>query len=194
MLRSVADRFDALNMYKFASASENETTVFGSSRPGYRNEQVNAWIEFMQNQSIKRVCCLLPESQLTRYSNLLDVYQQTFGLGEVCWAPIKDFYCATPDMLIHQILPFLTAADQNNEKIVVHCSGGIGRTGHVLAAWLVAGRGLSNKAAIAAVQQTGRNPYEAIIAAPFIGRSPWKVAAELKLLLDECTRLRGKLS
>jgi protein-tyrosine phosphatase len=181
-------------MYKFAPASEYEPIVFGSARPGYSNEQVNEWIEFMQNQGIQRVCCLLPESQLTRYSNLLDVYRQTFGLDQVCWTPIEDFHFADPEILIHQILPFLVLANQRQEKVVVHCSGGIGRTGHVLAAWLVAGRGLSNQAAIAAVKQTGKNPYEAVIAAPFKGRNPWKVAAEFNTLLDECNRLRGKLA
>lgn len=181
-------------MYKFAPASENEPIVFGSARPGYSNEQVNEWIEFMQNQDIKRVYCLLPESQLTRYSNLLDGYRQTFGLDQVCWTPIEDFCFADSKILIRQILPFLAAANQNEEKVVVHCSGGVGRTGHILAAWLVAGRGFSNKAAIAAVKQTGKNPYEAVIAAPFKRCNPWKVAAELNLLLDECKRLRGKLA
>nr|WP_228052839.1 dual specificity protein phosphatase family protein [Nodosilinea sp. LEGE 07298] len=188
----IVEQFDALTMYKFAPASESEPIVFGSARPGYSNEQVNEWIEFMQNKDIQRVCCLLPESQLTRYSNLLNIYRQTFGLDHVCWTPIKDFHFATLEILICQILPFLATVNQNNEKVVVHCSGGVGRTGHVLAAWLVAGRGLSNKAAIAAVKQTGKNPYEAIIAAPFKGRNPWKGAAELNLLLDECDRLRGK--
>lgn len=180
-------------MYKFAAASENEPIVFGSARPGYSNEQVTEWIEFMENQDIKRVCCLLPESQLTRYANLLDIYRQTFGLDHVCWTPIEDFHFATPEILIRQILPFLVTANRNDEKVVVHCSGGVGRTGHTLAAWLVAGRGLSNKAAIAAVKQTGKNPCEAVIAAPFKGRNPWKVAAELNLLLGECNRLRGNL-
>lgn len=179
-------------MYKFAPASENESIVFGSARPGYKNEQVNEWITFMHNQDIQRVCCLLPESQLRRYSNLLNAYRQIFGPNRVCWTPIEDFRFADPSMLIHQILPFLASADQHQEKVVVHCSGGIGRTGHVLAAWLVAGRGLSKQAAIAAVKQTGKNPYEAVIAAPFKGRNPWKVAAELSLLLDECSRFRGK--
>jgi protein-tyrosine phosphatase len=73
---------------------------------------------------------------------------------------------------------------------VVHCSGGIGRTGHVLAAWLVAGRGFSRHSAITAVKRRGRNPYEAVIAAPFKGRNPWKVAAELNRLLEDCERLR----
>lgn len=148
----------------------------------------------MQNQNIKRVCCLLPESQLARYSNLLDVYRQTFGHNQVRWTPIEDFQLVDSRILIHQILPFLALADQCQEKVVVHCSGGVGRTGHVLAAWLVARWGLSNQAAIAAVKQTGRNPHEAVIIAPFKGRNPWKVAAELNMLLDECNQFRGKLA
>ncbi len=62
---------------------------------------------------------------------------------------------------------------------------GVGRTGHILAAWLVSGRGMSNKDAIAAVQQTGKNPSLAVIAAPFKGRNPYRVAVELNKLLDE---------
>jgi protein-tyrosine phosphatase len=180
-------------MYKFAAASKDESIVFGSARPGYRDEHVNQWIKFMQNQNIKRVCCLLPEIQLTRYSNLLDVYRQTFGSNHVCWAPIEDFHFVKPEVLIHQILPFLTAADQSHEKVVVHCSGGVGRTGHVLAAWLVVGRGFAPKAAIAAVQQTGKNPYEAVLAAPFLGRNPWRIAAELNTLLAECDRFNASI-
>jgi protein-tyrosine phosphatase len=175
-------------MYKFAAASENEPIVFGSVRPGYTNKQVNKWIEFMQNQGIQRVCCLLPETQLTRYSNLLRAYQKVFGFDRVCWAPIEDFSFAAREILVRQILPFLAIANQQNEKVVVHCSGGIGRTGHILAAWLVSGRGLSGKSAISAVKQTGRNPYEAVIAAPFKGRNPWKVAAELNTLLNDVSQ------
>jgi protein-tyrosine phosphatase len=175
-------------MYKFAAASENESIVFGAARPGYRNEQVNEWIAFMQNQGIQKVCCLLSKSQLARYSNLLEVYQQTFGVSQVCWTPIEDFLFADINVLLHQILPFLAAADQNNQKVVVHCSGGSGRTGHVLAAWLVAGRGFSKQGAIAAIQKTGRNPYEAVIAAPFKGRTPWQAATELDRLLNAYSR------
>jgi protein-tyrosine phosphatase len=144
----------------------------------------------MQKQGIHRVCCLLSKAQLNRYSDLLDVYQQAFGRTQICWAPIEDFNFADSEVLIHQILPFLAIANQQNEAVVVHCSGGVGRTGHILAAWLVAGRGYSRKSAIAAVKQTGRNPYEAVIAAPFRGRNPWKVNAELNILLDECNFFR----
>ncbi|MDX2212218.1 MAG: dual specificity protein phosphatase family protein [Oculatellaceae cyanobacterium bins.114] len=180
-------------MYKFAAASANELFVFGAARPGCTDPQVHAWVEFMQNQGIQRVCCLLSETQLTRYSDLLGVYQQAFGLEQVCWAPIEDFNLVTPEMLIHQILPFLSTANQRREPVVVHCSGGVGRTGHVLAAWLVAEHGFSNQLAIAAVKQTGRNPCEAVIAAPLCGRNPWVVAAKLNMLLDDCQRFRNGL-
>jgi protein-tyrosine phosphatase len=181
---------NAIPMYKFAAASENERIVFGSARPGYSDQQVKKWVAFMQNQGIRRVCCLLADSQLTHYSNLLDGYRQMFGTAQVCWAPIEDFHLVKPDVLLHQILPFLTVADQLQEKVVVHCAGGVGRTGHILAAWLIAGRGLAPKAAIAAVKQTGKNPYEAVVSAPLRGRNPWDVAAELDALLDACNHFR----
>lgn len=181
-------------MYKFAAASENEQIVFGSARPGYSCEQVNKWIEFMKHQNVQRVCCLLPESQLDRYSNLLNIYQRVFGFDRVCWAPIEDFSIADPKVIINQVLPFLAAADQENERVVIHCSGGIGRTGQVLAAWLIAKRGFSQKAAVTVVKKTGRNPYEAIIVAAFKGCNPWKAAAEIDLLLDECAKSSGDLS
>jgi protein-tyrosine phosphatase len=179
-------------MYKFAAAETDESftkcglhpIVFGSARPGYADGQVREWVEFMIDRDIRRVCCLLTKKQLDRYGDLLGSYRQAFGSERVCWAPIEDFSLATPEMLIDRILPFLAIADQQHEKVVVHCSGGVGRTGHVLAAWLVAGRGFDYKSAIATVRQTGRNPYEAIIAAPFKGRNPWQVAAELKTLLS----------
>ncbi len=171
-------------MYRFTAASADESIVFGAARPGYADEQVRRWIKFMIDRDIQRVCCLLTRKQLDRYDNLLDSYRQAFGREHVCWEPIEDFSLATPELLIDRILPFLAIADRQQEKVVVHCSGGIGRTGHILAAWLVAGRGLTFESAISAVRKTGRNPYEAVIAAPFKGRNPWQVAAELKTLLS----------
>lgn len=178
-------------MYKFASASEHELIVFGGARPGYRDAEIAEWIEFMQQNNIKQVCCLLPESQLIRYSDLLGTYRKIFGSDRICWTPIPDFELAKRDILLDRILPFLASANNKGERVVVHCSGGIGRTGHVLAAWLVSARGLSNKQAILAVKKTGRNPYEAVFAALFKGRIPWQVAKELNSLLDDCRRASG---
>jgi protein-tyrosine phosphatase len=173
-------------MYKLAPASAIEPIVFGAARPGYRIEEIERWIKFMQTVKIEYVCCLLAPSQLKSYPNLLEIYQQEFGIDRVCWAPIEDFQLADREVLTQQILPFLSIANQNNARVVVHCSGGIGRTGHVLAAWLVAGRGLSNHTAIAAVKKMGKNPYESAIFAPLMGRNPWQVITNLNILLNEC--------
>lgn len=43
----------------------------------------------------------------------------------------------------------------------MHCSGGSGRTGHILAAWLVYRNGISPKEAIRAIKSMGRDPQEA---------------------------------
>jgi hypothetical protein len=51
-------------MCKFASASHDESIVFGAARPGYIDRQVEQWVEFMRDRDIQRVCCLLSESQL----------------------------------------------------------------------------------------------------------------------------------
>jgi protein-tyrosine phosphatase len=178
-------------MYKFSTAATDESIVFGAARPGYSHQQVKAWIEFMQSQGIRRVCCLLSKSQLNRYSDLLDVYREYFGADSICWAPIADFEIVDREILFNQILPFLSLADRLSERVVVHCAGGVGRTGQILAAWLVAGRGFSSKLAVATVKQSGRNPYEAVIAAPFRYRNPWQVMTELNRLLDECSRFNS---
>jgi protein-tyrosine phosphatase len=112
----------------------------------------------MQSQGISRVCCLLSVPQLNRYADLLCVYRQYFGSDSVYWAPIEDFQAVDREVLIHQMLPFLSLADRQSARVVVHCAGGVGRTGQILAAWLIAGRGCSRELAIATVKQSGRNP------------------------------------
>ncbi|MBE9256009.1 MULTISPECIES: dual specificity protein phosphatase family protein [Aphanizomenonaceae] len=169
-------------MYKFAPAWEQETIVFGASQPGYTDNQVYDWIEFMKSQNIQRICCLLSEKQLANYAHLLDTYRQEFGNQQVCWTPIEDFHLSDLETLTQTILPFLITANQQNEKVVVHCAGGIGRTGHILAAWLVTVRGFSHQDAISAVIKTGRNPYEAVI----LSKNPLQVAEELNVLLNNC--------
>ncbi|MEG4233074.1 hypothetical protein QUA40_13320 [Microcoleus sp. Pol11C3] len=61
-------------MHKFAAASENELIVFGAARPGYGDAEIARWIEFMQGHNIKQVCCLLAQTQLIRYCELLGTY------------------------------------------------------------------------------------------------------------------------
>jgi len=156
-----------MSEYGFYAASEDEKIVHGAQRPGYpfRNvgeDEIREWVDFMKSKGIKRVVCLLPQEQLEYYMNsLLEFYKIEFGDEKVLWAPIEDFHLCDKETL-RRILYFLKDADDKGEKVVVHCSGGLGRTGHILAAWLVFGRGFSIEEAINAVIRTGRDPYEAI--------------------------------
>jgi len=156
-----------MSQFNFSAASNDETYVFGAQRPGHSSSppvsdaEVGLWVEFMQKQGIKRVCCLL-EDQLSLYeSDLLASYSHSFGEEAICWAPIRDFALVDDELLTATILPFLASSVREEEPVVVHCSAGYGRTGHVLAAWLVYGRGMTNELAIKAVMSKARNPYEA---------------------------------
>jgi protein-tyrosine phosphatase len=172
-------------LYRFGPAAPDEPIVFGAAGPGAQPE---AWLKFMQAQGMRRVCCLVPRSSS-------EMYAQTFGADglrpteghRVCLAPIADFRVVDRALWHDVILPFLQAANQAQEPVVVHCGGGVGRTGQVLVAWLIVGRGYGVSDAIAAVQQQGRNPYEAAIAAPFLGRNPWAVRAALDELWQSLT-------
>jgi protein-tyrosine phosphatase len=160
--------------FRFGPASITETSVYGAQRPGYPAENVELtaveeWVSFMRSRKIKRVVCLLPEEQLEYYRDatpgLLNVYAETLGKRNVLHSPIKDYRLCGLDALVNQILPFLRASDVAGEKVVVHCSGGSGRTGHVLAAWLAFRRGCDPVQALDAVRQASspaREPCEAV--------------------------------
>ena len=174
-------------MYKFAPAEGYESIVFGAARPKHNQKSVKQWIKFMQDRKIRRICCLLPSDRLTCYPiNLLETYRQKFGSQSVLWCPVKDFQLPQSSILIEQIIPFLIDSVRHQQKVVVHCSGGVGRTGVVLACWLVAKRGFSNREALSAVLQNRRNPYEAIIAATLKFQNPYRVRSQLDRLLNDC--------
>jgi protein-tyrosine phosphatase len=155
---------------KFGRASHDEPIVFGAQRPGYSRQSVEEravddWINFMRGEGIRRVVCLLDKEQLNYYSSLpnglLDFYKQEFGPEMVCHEAICDHHLCDEQKL-NRILGFFTKASEVGDKVVVHCSGGSGRTGHVLACWLVHGRGFEGKRALSAVEEMGRGPREAV--------------------------------
>jgi len=148
--------------FNFGPASADEAIVYGSARPGYSAAEVQRWLAFMKQQGIRRVCCLLGDEIRNYETDLLEEYRRAFGPNRVCHVGIEDFAFCSRDQLVHVILPFLFESRRSSEPVVVHCSAGCGRTGHVLAAWLAAARAMSPDAAEDAILVQGvyRNANE----------------------------------
>ena len=151
--------------FHFGPARRGEPTAYGARTPDASPIGIFEWADFMRSQGVTRVCCLLDAGQLAGFPvNLEAEYKRLFGATCVLMEPIADHHLCSRQALRGNILPFLRTADTGSERAVIHCWGGNGRTGHVLAAWLVAARGLSPMEAVEAVEATGRLPREAVLA------------------------------
>jgi protein-tyrosine phosphatase len=158
--------------FNFGPAFEDEAVVYGAGGPGYNTDK---WVSFMKNQMIERVCCLQKE----RIPDLIRIYIKEFGEDNVREASIEDFHLCSLTILTQKILPFLQDSYEKRKRVVVHCAGGSGRTGHVLAAWLVFRYGFEPSDAISTVERTGRRPREAV----FVGNA---TLYDLLALLSKC--------
>lgn len=169
--------------HKLSPAAPEVTTVYGACRPGYRSGEttgtaIDAWIRDVQQEGIERVCCLLDE-KLHRYDDLLGHYERAFGPSNVCHAPIPDYQTVSERTLTQEILPFLKESVMTSSPVAVHCSAGMGRTGHVLALWLACSRDYSLDDAIETLRGMSRSPLEATD------------KTELEQLLRSCERIEG---
>jgi len=127
-------------IFNFGAASSRDNVLFTAERPGNPAtktgkadmDQVHEWIQFMkQQQGIDNVIALLDENEFESYGEpgLLQIYEE---------AGIK---CLVQPMrgqnACKNIIDFVRQAEAADEKVVAHCTGGIGRAGRVAACWLM---------------------------------------------------------
>jgi len=153
--------------HRFSPAAHGDGVVYGACSPGWhsaanREAAVEQWIGTMQRNGIERVCCLLNGRRLDGSDAVLGTYREAFGDRNVLHVPVPIGHLVDGEALCTDILPFLREAAREDEPVVVHCLSGIGRTGQVLAAWLVADRGESPREAIETVRTTGRDPMDTV--------------------------------
>ncbi|MFW5918111.1 MAG: protein-tyrosine phosphatase family protein [Haloferacaceae archaeon] len=153
--------------YRFARAAPGEEYVYGAAAPGWHSAvdhetAVSAWVQFMREREIARVCSLVPGAGADGFQYNLDRYVATFGAQNVVHAPLLDRRLGDSRVLRETILPFLEESVREREPVVVHGLSGLGRTGQVLAAWLVYGRGYGPESAIETVEEMGRFPAEPV--------------------------------
>src|SRR5450759_164187 len=120
--------------FHFGPARSGEQTVYGARTPDASPTSILEWADFMRSQCVTRVCCLLDAGQLAGFPvNLEAEYKRLFGATCVLMELIADHHLCSRKALKGNILPFLRTADTGGERAVIHCWGGNGRTGHVLA-------------------------------------------------------------
>lgn len=149
--------------HRFGPAGPGEEYVYGSCAPGWHTASdvetaVEEWLSFVQSEGIERVCCLLAGSSREVRSSDLGRYYAAFGASNVCHVPTAVDRLVDQSTIEERVFPFLQESVEQDSPVVVHCLSGLGRTGQVLAAWLVAAHDYSPEAAVEAVQETGRDP------------------------------------
>lgn len=149
--------------HRFSPAAPAEEYVYGSCSPlwhaeGDHHVAVDQWITFVQSEGIERVCCLLAGSTDEVRESSLGKYVDSFGASNVCHVPTQDHSLVSREKLVERVLPFIAESVATGSPVVVHCLSGIGRTGQVLAAWLVAAHGFEPEHAVDTVQEMGRDP------------------------------------
>jgi Cyclin-dependent kinase inhibitor 3 (CDKN3) len=136
-------------LHNFGPASSRDAIVHTSERPGGDPEggasiptaKVMEWIEFMKSHAVKQVLVLLDDNELDVYEEpgLLALYEQN-GLK-------AHHNLMGPQGSSKNVEKILKEAEATNEKIVAHCTHGMGRSGRVAAGWLVQRYGLSTQEA-----------------------------------------------
>jgi len=133
--------------HNFGPASSRDSVLFTAERPGnpkgdklapVDDESVFEWIEFMRNENqISHVLALLDENEFSNYepSGLLRMYEQG-GLKYTVQSMSDANAC-------ENVCHLLMRAEADNERVVAHCTGGIGRAGRVAGGWLSYRYGLS---------------------------------------------------
>lgn len=131
-------------VFNFGAASSRDQVLFTAERPGNPTiakttggladpEQVRAWMNFMtREQGIRNVIALLDENEFAVYGDeghLLRLYREA---GMQCLVqPMRG------NNACRNIVEFVRRAEAADEKVVAHCTGGVGRAGRVAACWLM---------------------------------------------------------
>lgn len=125
--------------YNFGPASHRDTILFSAERPGnppgrtdkIPDDQVVEWIQFMQQQNIHTVIALLDANELDNYepTGLLTLYKKH---GLQCQIQPMNHPRAA-----QTLFSLFEHAEATQQRVVTHCTGGIGRCGRVAGAWLM---------------------------------------------------------
>jgi len=120
-----------------------------------RGRDLASDLEDLKDQSVDAVLCLVPQTELEHYGvpELMDRYRAE-GF-EVMHLPVVDQKVCSLKELV-EATDWISALTSANKSVLAHCVGGLGRSGFVLAAYLVS-QGHTSTEAIAMIRES-RSP------------------------------------
>jgi len=134
-----------------------EGKLFLHSMPG-RLEPLEDTLAAIQANGIQRVVCLTSMEEIWRKST---AYACLLEAGGIPWRqemfPIKDYDVPEDREAYLTFVREMAAALRAGERLLVHCAGGVGRTG-TLAAVILLALGLGELEALQAVEMAGSGP------------------------------------
>lgn len=107
-------------------------------------------LDSLRDAGVDAIVCLVPHEELERYGvpGLLDAYRAR-GF-ELLHVPLLDQLGAAPTTL-RETVDWIESRVRANRTVLVHCVGGLGRSGMIAASWLRS-RGASSDEALALVR------------------------------------------
>jgi protein-tyrosine phosphatase len=150
-------RADTLGVYWLPREHTGRGRVGLTILPGRRDfgRDLTRDLDVLEFEQTSHVLCLLPDDEMAAYGvpGAVAAYRQRdFAVHQL---PILDQGVCTADEM-RAALRFVTAALDAGGTVVIHCVGGLGRSGLAAAAYL-RGRGLSAEHAIEVVR-AARSP------------------------------------
>ncbi|KAG7338656.1 dual specificity phosphatase [Nitzschia inconspicua] len=148
-------------LHNFGPASSRDTVVYTCERPGGETstgdklktiEKVREWKDFMSHpdRNIKHVIILLGDDELEDYEDpgLIEAYK---AVGVTA-----HHIPYTSENSFSKIMAVLDEVAGKGERVVAHCTHGMGRSGRIAAGWLVHKYGLTAEEASEEVLATAR--------------------------------------
>jgi len=127
-------------------------------------------LEEWKREGVRAVVVLLESHELD-YLGGLDAYLELLRERgfETLHSPVRDFYVPTVEQCL-EIVKWIEERVEEGKPVLIHCYGGLGRSGTVAACYLVYRYRMEPGEAIGAVRERRRGAVESPVQAGFVFR------------------------